>query len=88
MNKINELLNIENDMDFVFNNLRKEDLIFIVNDYANMKNIIKRKTKRYFQTEKGRQNNRENQKRYYYRKDNKYHPIYNPNGKKKVKVPT
>ena len=85
MERIKELLNEQNDMDYVFNKLEKEHLMYIVNDYVNMKNIISMKTNKYFKTEKGKLKNREAQKRYYYKKHNKYHVKYNPTGIKKIK---
>ncbi len=83
MERINELLKNNEDMEYIYNNLEKEFMIYVLEDYVNIKMCSREKTKKYFQSEKGKKRNREAQKRYYYKKNNIYHDKYNPGGIKK-----
>lgn len=83
MERINELLKDNEDMEYIYNNLEKEFMIYVLEDYVNIKMCCKEKTKKYFQSENGKKRNREAQKRYYYKKNNIYHEKYNPQGIKK-----
>lgn len=69
--------------------LDKELHEFIIkHEMKRLRNI--ENVKRYYKTPKGREKNRINQKKYYYRSNDIYHPDFNVNGsiERKFKRPT
>jgi hypothetical protein len=84
MDKIKILCETKNSIDYVFNNLSKDELKNILEDYINIKIGCERKIRKYHKSEKGRRKVNEASKRYYYKVkcNNRYHEIYNPLGEK------
>jgi hypothetical protein len=60
-------------------NLSYEELLNFYEKYRHRVQYLKEYKKEYYKTETGRERQKEASKKYYYRKNNKYHPIYNPN---------
>ncbi len=77
---IRELCKIDNNIDFIYESIDEDDIKDIIEDYINIKICQSRKIKKYHQSEKGKIAVREASKRYYYRKNDIHHEIYNPEG--------
>lgn len=86
MNNIIRLYETSNSIDYILNNLTKDQIKFLLKEYIKIKTNHKRKVKKYHTSEKGKKKVNEASKRYYYKVkcNNKYHAIYNPLGKKKT----
>tara|TARA_R110002153_G_scaffold84158_4_gene210970 strand:- start:1488 stop:1706 length:219 start_codon:yes stop_codon:yes gene_type:complete len=71
MEKLNDLMN-EHDLDF-------NDIVNIIEKNIHRKIKKKQYNTKYQQTEKGKEQNKLANKKYYYKKNNIFHKIYNPN---------
>lgn len=68
-------------------NIKTGELEGILQKYFDICDKKKNNSKKYFQTNKGKEANRLAQRRYYYKTkcNNKYHRLYNPEGIKTAK---
>ena len=75
---VNNNEGLKNEFDELIKSFNLEEVIHILKQRLKLRDYKTSQMINYRSTENGRQKTREASKRYYYRKNNKYHPVYNP----------
>ncbi len=75
-------------MRFIIENMTMTEIQEQLDKLKKLQESNKKKNKKYVQSEKGRIATRKASQRYYYKKkcNNRYHPIYNPEGNKENQI--